>query len=253
MQNTTLDKSTWKQIKSAKPELAILPWGATEAHNYHLPYATDTILAMHVATQSAKYAAEKGAKLIVLPAIPYGVNTGHADIKLNININPSTQLMILHDIMEVLNRQGILKLLVLNSHGGNDFKQIIRELGLKFPLMFISTCNYYQSVNERDFFELEGEHAGEMETSLMLHLEPDIVKPLATAGSGKAKKFRIQALNEKWAWAERKWSQVTNDTGIGNPSKATVQKGEACFNAIVEKVGNFMLDICNTDIGNLYE
>lgn len=248
-----LAESNWKQIKASDIELAVLPWGATEAHNYHLPYSTDNLLASHVATESARLAWEKGAKLTVLPTLPFGVNTGQSDIRLDINLNPSTQLLILADVVDNLSRHNINKLVILNSHGGNDFKQMIRELGLKFPEMFISSCNYYQSVNEKDFFEIGGEHAGEMETSLMLFLEPQMVHPLIEAGNGHAKKFKIAALNENWAWAERKWSQVTEDTGIGNPEKASAAKGEACFKAIVLKVGNFLVDLCASDINNLYE
>ena len=127
-----LAESNWDYLKDAKFELAVLPWGATEAHNYHLPYSSDTIEADLISFESARIAWEKGAKVVVLPAIPFGVNTGQSDIYLDINLNPSTQYLILKDIVEVLNRQEIFKLMILNSHGGNDFKPLIRELGLKF-------------------------------------------------------------------------------------------------------------------------
>ena len=86
-----------------------------------------------IAADAAQVAWDKGAKLIVLPAIPFGVNTGQMDIRLNINMNPSTQFAILNDITDVLNRHGIYKFLILNGHGGNDFRQMIRELGLRYP------------------------------------------------------------------------------------------------------------------------
>ena len=86
-----LAETNWETLKDANFELAILPWGATEAHNYHLPYATDNIQADHLAAESAKRAHEKGGKVIVLPTIPFGVNTGQYDIYLDINLNPSTQ------------------------------------------------------------------------------------------------------------------------------------------------------------------
>ncbi|MDZ7613845.1 MAG: creatininase family protein [Flavobacteriaceae bacterium] len=124
-----------------------------------MPYATDVIEADRIAAASAEIAWKKGAKIIVLPTIPFGVNTGQADIKLDINLNPSTQMAILSDIVEMLNRQDIKKLLILNSHGGNDFKPLVRELGLKYPQMFLSTCNWYQAINKKEFFENEGDRA----------------------------------------------------------------------------------------------
>jgi creatinine amidohydrolase len=252
MENYILANTNYKAFKDQKTELAVLPWGATEAHNYHLPYSTDNIMTEEIAAGAAGYASAGGGNVIVLPVIPFGVNTGQMDIRIDINLNPSTQFAILCDIADVLNRHEIYKFLIINGHGGNDFKQMIRELGVKFPKMFFCSCNWYQAVDS-SIFEHPDDHAGEMETSLMLYLAPGMVLPLNEAGDGKAKKFRIKALNEKWAWAERQWSQVTTDTGIGYPRKATAEKGERCFKGLTEKIGNYMLDLCNADIENMYE
>ena len=87
----------------------------------------------------------------------------------------------------------------------------------------------------------------------MQFLSPELVLPLDEAGNGIGKKLRIKALNEKWAWAERKWSKVTTDTGIGNPRKATREKGEKCFNEVIRKVSDLMIELCETEINNMYE
>lgn len=248
-----LSEVSWKFVKDQKYELAVLPWGATEAHNYHLPYSTDNIMVEKIACESAELAWNKGSKVVVLPTIPFGVNTGQLDIRLDINLNPSTQLAILSDIIDVLNRNGIYKLLILNGHGGNDFKPLIRELGAKYPKMFICGCDWYKSFSNSDYFENGGGHADEMETSIMQFLVPEMVLPLAEAGKGIGKKFRIKALNESWAWAERRWSQVTVDTGIGDPSKATPEKGQKCFNEVVRKIGELMKDLAGADTENMYD
>jgi len=248
-----LSETNWKAIKELDYELAVLPWGATEAHNYHLPYGTDVIEAELISASAGKLAWEKGARVVVLPVIPFGVNTGQHDIKLDINLNPSTQAMILNDIIEVLDRQGITKLLIVNSHGGNDFKTMLRELGLEYPDMFLSTCNWFQSIDKNEYFEEEGDHADEMETSLMLHLVPDLVLPLEEAGDGKDKKHKVKGFKEGWAWAERKWSAVTADTGIGDPRKGTALKGEKYFKAVTEKLGQLFYDISKMDQNDMYE
>ncbi len=69
-----LSETNWDYLKDAEFELAVLPWGATEAHNYHLPYSCDIIESDLIAAESARIAWEKGAKPIVLPTIPFGVN-----------------------------------------------------------------------------------------------------------------------------------------------------------------------------------
>lgn len=248
-----LAECNWKFIKDTKFDLAILPWGACEAHNYHLPYGTDIIEAERIAAESARIAWEKGTRVTVLPAIPFGVNTGQFDIHLDINMNPSTQFAILQDVITVLDRQGIHKLIILNSHGGNDFKSMIRELGLKFPNMFLCQCNWFQALDQKLFFENKDDHAGEMETSLMLHLAPDLVLPISEASDGAAKKFKFAAIREGWAWAERKWSDVTESTGVGDPRKATAEKGKKYFEAVTKKVAQLMKEVAKTEREDFYE
>ncbi|MDQ2656262.1 MAG: creatininase family protein, partial [Bacteroidota bacterium] len=75
-----LAENHWPTVGKTAYEVAILPWGATEAHNYHLPYGTDVIEAERVAAEAARIAWESGAKVTVLPCIPFGVNTGQFDV-----------------------------------------------------------------------------------------------------------------------------------------------------------------------------
>ncbi len=248
-----LAENNWRHLKDFRYDLAVLPWGATEAHNFHLPYGTDNYEGESLAAEAARYAWEGGGKLVVLPGIPFGVNTGQSDIYLDLNLNPSTQLVILTDIISTLDRQGIKKLLIFNSHGGNNFKPLVRELGLKFPQMWICFSNWFQALDREKYFLEPGDHADELETSLMLHLKPELVLPPETWGKGAAKEHRIQGFKEGWAWAERKWSEISADTGVGNPRAATVEKGERYFEAITKKLGAFMLELCKADRDKLYE
>ena len=89
-----LFEANYRQLREHRPNVAVLPWGATEAHNYHLPYATDNIECDHVAAESARRAWEAGARVVVLPTVPFGVQTGQLDIPLCLNLNPSTQAAI---------------------------------------------------------------------------------------------------------------------------------------------------------------
>jgi creatinine amidohydrolase len=253
MRHYVLSETNWKTVKDRDYDLAILPWGATEAHNYHLPYGTDNFETELIAIESARLAWEKKARVIVLPTIPFGVNTGQKDIRLTMNLNPSTHAIILKDVVESLIHHKIYKLLIMNGHGGNDFRQMIRELGYRYPQMLISTCNWYMTVEKKTIFENSGDHADEMETSLMLHLVPELVLPIEEAGDGNYKKFIIKAFNENWAWAERKWSKVTSDTGIGNPKKASKEKGEIYFTEVTEKISKLMIELAKADPDHMYQ
>ncbi|HSK12640.1 MAG TPA: creatininase family protein [Phnomibacter sp.] len=252
MRKYLLAEDHWQHLIAHRYELAVLPWGATEAHNYHLPYGTDVYEADAFAAEAARQATEQGANVVVLPTIPFGVNTGQADIYLDINLNPSTQMAILRDIIAVLDRQGLRKLLILNSHGGNDFRAILRELGLHFPGMYLSTCNWFAAVNKKEYFDAGGDHADEMETSLMLHLHPDLVLPRDTWGEGAEKKHRIEAFRQGWAWSERRWSRISADTGVGDPRAATAEKGRLYFEAVSAKLAGLMVELCRLDRQDIY-
>jgi creatinine amidohydrolase len=247
-----LNELAWHTVRSASFEVAVLPWGATEAHNLHLPYGTDSFESTHIAAESARLAAEGGARVVVLPTIPFGANAQQLDIPLTLNLNPSTQAAVLGDLVDSLTESGVHKLVVLNGHGGNDFKPMIRELEVETPL-FVCTMNWYDILDLEPFFAEAGDHAGEMETSLMLYLEPTLVLPLELAGDGKARAFRVGALRERWAWAPRQWTKVTDDTGVGNPARATADKGKEYFAAVTTKIAGFLIELSATPIEEMYE
>lgn len=248
-----LAETNWKSVKAQSFTVAILPWGATEAHNYHLPYATDNFQAEFVAIEAAKKAWNKNAKVIVLPTIPFGVNTGQMDITLCMNLNPSTQYAVLKDVVQVLNGQHIQKLVIVNSHGGNNFKQMIRELSIAFPNVFVCALNWWQVANANDYFDAPGDHAGELETSAMMHIVPHLILPLEQAGNGNDKTFKIKGLKEGWVAAQRQWSKISNDTGVGNPKLATQEKGVAFLNVVIQKVAEFFEELHHADVNDMYE
>lgn len=253
MRPYVLAETNWKAVQETEYRVAILPWGATEAHNYHLPYATDNYEATYVAEESARRAWERGAKVIVLPTIPFGINTGQLDIKLCMNLNPSTQFAILKDVVDVLARHEIHKFVILNSHGGNNFKTMIRELSFHFPQVFTCSIDWFKIGDQGAFFENKDDHAGEMETSVILHLHPDLVMPLETAGPGKGKKYKIKGFGAGWATAQRQWTQVTADTGVGNPYKATPEKGKKYLELVTGEVADFLVELERTPLDEMYE
>lgn len=247
-----LAETTWKTTEATPYSVAILPWGATEAHGYHLPYGTDNLHTEAVAIRAAERAWARGARVVVLPTVPFGVNTTQLDIKLTLNMNPSTQAALLADIVAALDRQGIPKLLVLNGHNANDFRQMIRELQ-PTTRVFLSVISWPTCVDFTQFVDEPGDHAGEAETSAMLHLAPEAVSPLNEAGRGRARAWRLTGIREGWAWAPRRWTLVTSDTGIGDPSKATADKGEAYVSAAVARIAAYLTELASLDLDDMYQ
>jgi creatinine amidohydrolase len=248
-----LSNTNWKTVKDQDYEIAVLPWGATEAHNYHLPYGTDTVETEYIATESARIAWEKKTKVMVLPCIPFGVNTGQLDIKFCINMNPSTQHIVLTDIIDSILTQGIKKFVIINGHGGNNFKQSIREFKPRYPDMFLCTLDWFSMFDNNKFFTEAGDHAGEMETSIMMYIAPDLVLPLTETGDGKTRKFKLKAIREGWVWSQRKWTKISEDTGAGNPKQATREKGKKFLEAITNKIADFLVELNDVSLEDLYE
>ncbi|MFB6248505.1 MAG: creatininase family protein [Salinibacter sp.] len=247
-----LAETTWATVRDTDYDLAVLPWGATEAHNYHLPYATDTIQCDHVAAAAAAQAWDAGTQVLVLPTVPFGLNTGHLDIPGVVNMHPSTQAAVLEDVAESLVAQGFRKLLVLNGHGGNTFKPLVREVQAAVDDLFIGVAHWFAIGDWADYFDDLGDHAGEMETSVMLNAAPDLVRPLEEAGDGTARVFSVDALRSDWAWAEREWTAVTDDTGVGDPSAATVEKGAAYLDTVTDRLAALFGELADADRDALY-
>ncbi|WP_240793922.1 creatininase family protein [Antarcticibacterium arcticum] len=210
-------------------------------------------MAEGVAIEAARKAWEQGCKPLVLPTIPFGVNTGQMGVKFCLNMMPSTQLVVLKDIVQVLDTHKIDKLVILNAHGGNNFKQMIRELSLIYPKVFICSINWWQVTNSKVYFEEPGDHAGELETAAMMHIAPQLVLPLSEAGEGKSRSFKIKGLKEGWVTAQREWTRVSRDTGVGDPKMATAENGKAFFDKTTDIISGFLEELHIANVNDLYE
>src|SRR3989475_10947005 len=90
-----LNELTWKDVRDAPYEVAVLPWGACEPHNRHLPYSTDNVETERIAELAAGIAWDRGARGVVLPVGPSGGNTGQLDLAVCLNITPRTHALAL--------------------------------------------------------------------------------------------------------------------------------------------------------------
>src|SRR3954469_18576751 len=128
MRDWKLAETNYGAIKGKTFEVAVLPLGATEPHNLHLPYGTDIFEADVIGEKICEAAHARGAKVILLPTIPYGTETNQMAFPLAMNLNPSTLFALITDLVKSLAHHGVRKVVLLNSHGGNDLKPLVREL-----------------------------------------------------------------------------------------------------------------------------
>lgn len=241
--------ASYNDIKDKKIDYAVLPWGATEPHNYHLPYLTDCFLAHDIAVDAVQKTYEKiSAKGMVLPPITLGSqNPGQWNLPFCIHTRYETQKAILMDIVSSLDRQGIRKLIILNGHGGNSFKNMLRDIAVDVPDFMLVACDSFKVIPQEGYFEEQDDHAGEMETSVLMYYRPELVN-LSVAGDGSYTPFASQALRKGIGWMPRHWSKVSHDTGIGNPKKSTAEKGRKYAEAVVTELVSLFSDLVNDEI-----
>jgi creatinine amidohydrolase len=224
-------------------DVAVLPLGATEPHNLHLPYGTDTFQVEVIADRAAARATERGARVVVLPALAYGTETNQMKFPLAMNLNPRTVAQVITDLVDSLATYGIHKCLLLNGHGGNDLKWVLRELHRTTPVRLF-LCNWYKVGADRfiDLFEDPGDHAGELETSMGLAHFPDLVF-LAQADTGRMAPTRFEATEMGWVEITRPWHLLTTNSGAGDPRPASAAKGHALTDIVVARIADFLEEL----------
>src|SRR5215468_940307 len=228
MREWILAEQNHANLRSQTWEVAVLPFGATEPHNLHMPYGTDNYQVEILGQRACEWAYRQGAKVLLLPTIPYGVNTNYFKIPgaLACSVTPTTLLRLVGDLVDSLERQGLRKLVLLNGHGGNELKPLARELHHRTSV-FLCVCDWYRMAADvyPTIFEKPGEHADEVETSLGLAYFPDLLKP-ELADDGAPKPTRFEAINRGRISITRPWHLATTNTGLGNPRAASAEKGQ---------------------------
>ena len=252
-----LAETNYSHTKQHSYEVAVLPLGATEPHNLHLPYATDVFEGTIIGEHVCQAAYERGARVVLLPTIPYGTETNLQAFPLAMNLNPSTLFQVIKDLVDSLAASGVRKLLLLNSHGGNDLKPLLREVyGRTNVHVFLS--NWYQMISDQyeSIFDRREDHAGEMETSFALAYFPDLVLRDVNGGlaadSGQTAQSRLRALNEGWVSITRPWHLLTTNTGSGNPHAASADKGEQLMQLIVDRLAEFLVELSEATLDDRF-
>ena len=192
--------------------------------------------------------------MVLLPTIPYGTETNQSQCSLSMNLNPSTLARVIQDLVESLEGHGIRKLLILNSHGGNEFKPLLRELHGKTSVQLF-LCDWFRGLTadvKKTIFQEADDHAGEVETSLGLayfgHLVAQYPDGSLAADDGLTAETRLEAVNNGWVSITRPWHLLTTNTGAGNPHAATAEKGRQLMEVMVDRLSGFLCDLSHAEI-----
>ena len=248
-----LAETNYASVKQLRYEVAVIPFGATEPHNLHLPYGMDTLEGDTVGERICEAAHNRGAKVVLLPTLPYGTQTNQKELPLAMNIYPSTMRTIVGDLAESLVRSGIRKVVLLNGHGGNDMKWILREMYGRTPA-HLFLCDWYHAFDDvyDEIFDVRDDHAGEMETSFALAYCPELVARNAdgslAADDGPVAQTRFEALNRGWVSISRPWHLLTTNSGVTSPHAATAEKGRRMLAVLVERLAGFLVELSESEL-----
>lgn len=252
-----LAETSYSFVKQNPYNVAVLPLGATEPHNLHLPYGTDLFEGTILGEEICGRAWAEGAKCVLLPTIPYGTETNMSEFPLAMNLNPSTISTIIEDLTESLEASGIEKLVLLNSHGGNDLKPVLRELAGRTEVQ-IFLCNWYAAISDvySQIFEHPEDHAGEMETSFIMAYLPELVQRDESgqmiADQGDRRPLAFEALEKNWVSITRPWHLLTTNSGSGYPHMATAEKGRKLIEVLCDRLVPFLKDLSETPVDDFF-
>ncbi len=219
----------------SRTRTVLIPFGSTEEHGDHLPLSTDTLHA----TEVGKKLAEKRA-IFIAPAIPYGVCRSTSTHPGTISISTETLKSLAVDIVVSLYRQGLRYFVLITGHAGGTHTSALIDAGEqlleRFDDIRIAVLTEYMlaSTEGREIFATEGDsHAGEIETSRILHSHPHLVK-----GQGR-REFPsfprgILVRNKRNFWPGGVW---------GDPTLATAEKGARLETVVVEALDRLVAQL----------
>ncbi|MBI4429863.1 MAG: creatininase family protein [Ignavibacteriales bacterium] len=241
-----LQELTLDEVTKQKYEVAILPIGSTEAHGPHVPYGSDAFHSTAIAERVCQRAWARKSRPILLPTIPYGVQGNTMGFPLAMNVSQHLLDSIVIDITASLEHYRILKLVLINGHGGNDFKPLLRSLYGRTKV-FVSLVDWWKVGQDKvkEIFENSGEHADELETSVGLALFGDLIH-LERTKDGATRKSRFEAINRGWVSITRPWHLVTKDSTYGDPRKASKEKGEAYLRIVVDRISDYLVELAKS-------
>ena len=223
---TQFDPDLRRSIKKKK-QVAIIPIGSIEQHGPHLPVSTDS----DIVTDIAKRLSEKKGYLL-LPTLTYGVSFEHAPF-FNLSIRESTLRLVLTDLCSSLLANNIKTAFIINGHHGN--LKSIKNIDVKLQKLSKNKLKVF-SLSYWHFMKREFDHAGFVETSLMLAISKNVnmrlaKKGLVTDGMTKQQISRLGKL------ANQSFPKATKNGIWGDPTKATKRDGHAISAEIIKNLG----------------
>lgn len=236
---------TWSQVKEAAAagKVAVIPVATIEDHGLHLPIDTDLRLCSEVCERAVEAAADRA---VLVPAINHGYSPHHMDFPGALTIGADTFIKYGVDVCRSLTHHGFRRILIVNGHGSNTpFVDIIARLTVVETGALVAAVNYWNAPGVRDVANSLREsdpiggmnHACEFETSIYLALRPELVdmsKAVRELSHEPTKNYWTDLVGGDGPLVMMEhWSAISKSGVMGDPTKATAEKGAKLLNAVV--------------------
>lgn len=236
---------TWPQVKEAAAagKAAVIPVATIEDHGLHLPIDTDLRLCSEVCERAVEAAADRA---VLVPAINHGYSPHHMDFPGALTIGADTFIKYGVDVCRSLTHHGFRRILIVNGHGSNTpFVDIIARLTVVETGALVAAVNYWNAPGVRDVANSLREsdpiggmnHACEFETSIYLALRPELVdmsKAVRELSHEPTKNYWTDLVGGDGPLVMMEhWSAISKSGVMGDPTKATAEKGAKLLNAVV--------------------
>lgn len=233
--------TTTEDVRAARAEIAVLPIGSFEQHGPFLPLMTDTVVACAIARRIAA-----AYPVHLLPPVTISCSHEHADWPGTVSISAATLYAVVRDIAVSLRASGVRKLVLVNGHGGNYIvRNIVQEsAGTDMRMALFPGSSDWASARERAGVETSSYsdmHAGEVETSILLHDHPELVRP-----GYETSDFLADDRKHLLSLGMRAY---TESGVIGRPSRASAQKGRELLASLVDSFAEYHSLLAPADTG----
>ena len=242
-----LARQSWPELESVLDdiELVLLPIGSTEQHGPNLGMGQDHL----IAEAFCELAAERlRPRLLVVPAIPWGISDHHMDFPGSMTLRPETFLDLLEDVIGSMTHHGLRRFLLVNGHGGNQAlaSAAVQDFGLRLDVDFVGAVMHsmLDPDDARDAIrgDLPTGHADEFEASYSYYLNPALVRTDALARAELDERF--DAFRTKLAAYDLEWPNPegarTRNGALGDAARGSREAGQALIEGAIAELGDML-------------
>lgn len=240
-----LEEMTIDQVRAFEPQVGVIGIGSTEPHGPHLPYGTDTYLLESILIPAVRQANALGGRVLLLPLLPISLNNNMRAFPYALKFSVPTFMQMLHDLTATFEKEGVNKIVLINSHGGNpDVLRAFQRDAMQRDGPFIAMLNVYETAAEvsKEQITHPSDHAGEWETSLMLTYRPDLVYTEHLADNPPTP-VQVDCLTRLPVHFVRPWHRYLPRSAGGDCRASSAEKGAAIRAAAVEEIAAFLKEL----------